>query len=172
MYAYKFAEIGTHITAIERDAGKLQDKIHAVAFACFRGWWKGEDGSTVADYITRLSKASPYHGKAFATWVSAMTPLAWSDESEAFYVPVDKETDEPVEMTAETLQIIKDTPFFKFRPASKAKPMDFLDTIEELKDKLQKRAEKPKPGDVVDLIAVKELADLVARAKERIEQEA
>lgn len=172
MHTYKWEELDHHVSDIEKTAGKLQDKIHAVAMAAFyKLRTEPEFGGDVARIITRLANASPYHGRAFATWVNDQSNLAWSDENKSFYVPANEEGT-PTLLTPEQFVTMRDQPFYKYKPAQQVKPITDLEEVEKLLQRLKKRQQEPKDGDAFAPGLLADLENIVHKCKVRIEEEA
>ncbi len=139
------AELEKFVAAVEKDAGKLQDKIHRTAMSILKAFHDDQKfGATAADLMTRLANASPYHGRAFATWVRDLTPFEWSDENSTFYVHKDRKL-----MGKEFIAIRDGKTFFEYKPASEVKPLNDIEELEKLLARVMKRQENPKEGDVV-----------------------
>lgn len=145
MKNYNWEQIGTATVAIKRDAGKLQDKIHAVACSILAHWVSRQKSvKEVSEALTNLQQASPYHAKCFADWVSVKTPLNWSPETELWY-GMDGQ-----KYSKEDLDAARAEPFWKVSPASKAKPLTdegVLKLLEGILDKQERHEKKPVEGD-------------------------
>lgn len=153
--AIKFADVEKQIGFVARDAGKLQDKIHAVGVAILKAWHDKDTGAdNAARLLNLLQEASPYHRSAFAKWVAEFTPLLWNPE-EKKWVDHKKEN----VLMGKMFIAARNTPFWKVSPAPQAKPFDMFSEIEKLLTKAQKHLEKPVDGDKVDVAVLKHLRE-------------
>jgi len=148
MYIYKEDQIDNAISAVERDAGKLQDKVHAVGFAVLSFWAraKGKEdqvkaGEVACQRLNLLQNASPYHSKSFALWVAKYTPLVWNTDESIWVTHTAN-----YQMMGKILNAARAEPFFKLKPASKATPYDdhsaFLKFADGVEAKVKVAAEK------------------------------
>jgi len=129
MHTYKPEQIDSQIALVARDAGRLQDKIHALAYAVLLDWRKTDNGDVAADRLSRLQSASPYHADAFSKWTANFLSghLVWNKDKEVW---VAKEGVSFKDNAKAILKGVKDTPFYKFKPASAPKPYDDIDAFE------------------------------------------
>ena len=126
------------ILAVQKDGEKLRHKIHNVALSIITAWGKkGINKDEAAVYFTSLGKASGYHGKALANWISLKTPLQYSEESKAWYAPID------ASVNGDTFKAARDEPFWEVSPPQEAKPFDAIKLLEAI---LSKQASKQKKG--------------------------
>ena len=152
MYLYKENQIDKHIIAVEKEAGKLQDKIHSLGVSILKVWHdaeaksRGEASVVACSRLNALAKASPYHSNAFTKWVSMFTPLVWNAE-ENLWVEHSKNTTIKGKVFIEA----RDTPFWKVSPPPAPKPFDIFDYLERGITKQDKHIKEPVDGDVVDV---------------------
>lgn len=143
--SYKWETIPGHIVQVEKTAQSLQSKIHSIAVSIMARWasHKG-DGAECANRMTNLVKASPYHSKAFADWVSLKTGMMWSEEKEVFYVHKDQKC------SKETLEACKAETFWEVSPPAKASPLTneaIIGILEGIIDKQKRHDKKSVEGD-------------------------
>lgn len=143
--SYKWADADKLVAGIQRDGKSLQSKIHSVAI-CFLSHWanRPHDGAIVAEKMTALQNASPYHANSFSQWVGLMTGLQWSEEKSVWYVHKDQK------FKKDALDRAKGEPFWEVSPPPKAKPFTdemVIDTLQKILDKQARHAKKPVDGD-------------------------
>lgn len=170
MHTYKTDQIDNAIVAIERDSGKLQDKIHAVGFAVARAYaFKEMDANWTAERLTALQGASPYHADAFSKWVAKFFDgfMVWNKE-QGTWVAHDKNF--PNREQAETLLAeAKAMPFFKLKPAKAPKPYNDLEAFLKFAENLEaknKKAAKSEGDITVHPGFVTEVRKLAQKAQE------
>lgn len=149
MQTYKPEQIDSAIVAIAKDAGRLQDKIHAVAVSIVAHWIGKPDEASRREWgATRLSSlqaASPYHAQAFSKWVAKYLGdvLVWNKEENIWVAHASNKMNK--EQAKETLTECKAEPFYKLKPAPAPKPYNdleaFLKFAEHLEAKNKKAAE-------------------------------
>lgn len=161
MRYYKREELDKTITGIERDSGKLQDKIHRTAMSILKEFHDDQEfGAEAAVMLTRLANASPYHGRAFASWVRDVTPFSWSDENDSFYIHAKVKL-----MGKEFIAIRDGKTFFEYKPAAQVKPMNDIEELEKLLSRVRTRQEKSVDGDVIHPELWRSVASLLVQAK-------
>lgn len=152
MYTYTEDQIDAQITIVARDAGRLQDKIHALGFATLRAYRDAKDqqaASTIAaTRLSNLQAASPYHSDAFSKWVAKFMAgrMIWNDETKVW---VAHETDFAF-TGKEAKAILKDAkalPFYELKPASQPKPYDDIETFIKFADALEAKVKKADKDD-------------------------
>lgn len=165
------AEIDKAIASVTRRAATLQEDIHRTAVSILLIWSNGtapakiepsaasETAKWALDALARLSTASPYHGKAFATWMAAFLPVRYDDGE--WMLDSNK-------LSPKVFKAAKAEPFYEFAPAPKAKPMDLTAQVHALIDKARKRADKPVDGDNIDSDLLNKLMAAVAKAEDDI----
>lgn len=149
------------ILQVEKDGIKLKHKIHNVALSIITAWGKGQiTGQEPADYFNKLASAAGYHGKALANWISVKLPLAFSDENDKWYVPVD------AKVNGDTFKSCRDEPFWEVSPPPKPVPFDATALLFALLDKNQKKAADPtklKEGDkLLEPAMVRSIREMLA----------
>ena len=172
MTVYKtLADVDKAIAAIVRDAGRLQDKIHNVGASLLLMLSRDTDAETirersivVAERMTALQNASPYHAASFAKWVQAFTSFTWAPKTNTWYVDVNTETADLL-VTGKEALLAKATPFWKVSPPKAPNPLDIFDEVEKLVAKADKRAKDMQEGDVIDLELVRRIRVAVAERK-------
>ena len=161
MQFVKAEKIEGMITAIARDADKLQDKIHRLACSILKVWHDASGDVSAAnlavDQLTRLQGASPYHRNAFSKWVSQMLPmLEWAEETKVWFIHVDN-----AKLMGKVFIAARDLPFWKVAPAPapEAKPFDMAAELFKLIKRVENHTKKPVEGDVIDLGAMEYLRE-------------
>lgn len=161
MRMYKFAEVKHHIGLIQRDAGKLQNKIHALGCSIAAEWARdASKADECAELFTSLATASPYHGRAVATWIKEMLGVSWSDEKSRFYAQKGQK------ITKNKLDAAKEKPFYEFRPAPTVKPFDDIEKLENLMGQARAKAKNGGDDVVVHLDMWREVSDLLKKYKQ------
>lgn len=174
---YMWEDVERQIGLI-REAGKtLQSKIHSVAVAILKHWHDNADArSDCAKALTDLQNASPYHSAAFAKWVAGLThqnkkgvtvrsiPLEWADEGKCWYSPKGGK-----QIKGKGFIAARDMPFHVFSPAPKANPINDIEEVDKLIQRLRTRMAKPKEGDVVHVDFLNRLTQTVSEWKQEQE---
>ena len=145
MHNYKENQIDSGIVSVARNAGKLQDQIHALGFAILRVWHEAEDTGkasvAAAARLNALQNASPYHSNSFSKWVAKYTPCVWNKDEKSWVAHATKTT-----ISKEVLKFAKAEPFYQLKPAPEAKPYDdieaFLAYAESVEKKIKLAATK------------------------------
>jgi hypothetical protein len=149
------------IQGVVKTSGKLQDTIHRIALSvCFTLHNRGANyGPEAAEHVNNLVNASPYHGRALATWFKDCTPFIWNDEAKAFVAPKDK-------MMGKDWMAVRDgKAFYEHSPAPKAQPYDVYASMEQWLGAALRHSAKPKDGDVVDAAFVRAIRGAVEEYK-------
>lgn len=156
------------IVQVEKDGIKLKHKIHNVALSIVTAWGKGQiKEQEPADYFNKLAKASGYHGKALANWISLKLPLKFSDENDKWYVPAD------AKVNGDTFKACRDEPFWEVSPPQEAKPTDFTGMLYALlnknakaqaEDVMKKKAEKGITDKVIPTDVARKIREVLAQA--------
>lgn len=143
--SYKYENVDKLITTIERDGESIKTKIHSVAICLLSHWANNPTaGMEVAEKMTSLQNASPYHSKSFADWVGLMGNMQWADETKRWYVQ------EGQKFKKDRLDAAKEQPFWKVSPPAKPKPFTdemVVAMLENILKKKERHAEKPVEGD-------------------------
>ena len=130
---------------IEGEAATLQQKIHAVAISILSHWAsKKKPVAEIAEALTNLQNASPYHANAFSEWVGQMTGLSWSKEKEVWYGQAGQK------FAKTDFDIAKGKPFWKVKPPTKPAPLTdeaIVKMLQGILDKQQRHEKKPVEGD-------------------------
>lgn len=149
--------IEKEITLISKAAGRLQDRIHIAAVSISAAWARNDSehaqrtGSNQPSYrdeaarlLNMLQDASPYHSDSFSKWVAGMfsSVLIWNKDEGEWVANQDQE----VTFTPDMLQVVRDTPFYKYSPPKKASPYDDMEAFEKWLQAARSKAAKPKEG--------------------------
>jgi len=169
MRQYKTAdEVRKAVGQIKRDAGRLQDKIHAVGVSVLSLWkTKKVSPEDAAEMLTDLMGASTYHADAFSKWVGMFTPLLWDKENSRW--AAGEKDNQRIVMT-ESFKAAREKPFWECKPPSTPKPFDELDAIERIIDKAEKKQKgegKVHEDDFVDAEVTRLLREAAAVARQK-----
>ena len=170
IHAYKWATIGATIEAVAKDAGKLQDKIHAVAISILSEWARSPKvAAEAAMHLTNLQNASPYHAQAFSDWVALVSGLNWSEEKECWYAQKGQK------FSKAQLDYAKANPFWVVSKPKKARPAltneGLLAMLERILKAQEKADKKPVEGDHFSPIANKHIREAMTALNEAIKVE-
>lgn len=156
------------IITVQKDGVKLRHKIHNVACSIIKAWGKREiTDQRPAQLFTALAAAAGYHGKALADWIALKTPLAFSKENEAWYVPAD------VSVNGDTFKAARNEPFWELSPPKKPIPFLFVVELERLINRGREKAAKIGKGKAqgdVDMSLLKKIVVLVDEHKRQSEE--
>ena len=152
---FKDNEIDAQIVKVNGAAMSLQQKIHNVAVSILKVWHDDKDALKAVARINALQDASPDHTRAFSVWVGMMLPLEWAAENKVWFCDVN------CVLTGKQFITARDTPFWKASPPPVAQPFIMADELQRILDKAQKRADKPKAGDICGVAAFKHLREAI-----------
>jgi len=137
MYVYKETQIDSAIVVLVKDAGKLQDKIHALGVASLVACMRSKATMTqTVERINAIQNASSYHSKPFSVWVSLFTPFTWNNETKEWVGHAKKK------VTKAMCTEGKAKPFWECKPAPKVTEFNDIDELFKLIDKISKKAKK------------------------------
>ena len=162
MKTYTNSEIDKHIGFVARDAGKLQDKIHALGVSILKIWHDApakerEDQQALAvNRINALEKASPYHAKAFNKWVNMFCPFVWNNEESIWVADMAH-----IRLMGKEFIAARDKPFWKVSPPPAPKPINVFDMLEGIITQQERHLKKPVDGDVVDISMNNKIRELL-----------
>lgn len=158
---YDFKDVDNLIVKVKKDGETLKVKIHSVAVCILKHWHDNpKDGQLSADKMSMLMEASGYHASALAKWVQLMTPMKLSEETGKLYVHAEDKL-----MGKQFIQS-RDNPFWTVSPPSKPKPLDDLEELMKLRDRILKRqGEKAVEGDVIHLDMWRKITTIIQEAE-------
>jgi len=156
--SYKWEDVEKHIVSVGKNATSLKVKIHSLGVTIAARWASHDisprftyplypihptDGRACAKLLTELQQASPYHSKAFASWVS-MLGMQWAEETETWYIQ------EGQKLKKDALDSAKINPFWEVSPPPKANPLTdemVVKMLEGILKKQQKHDKESVDGD-------------------------
>jgi len=142
--SYKWEDVEKHIVSVGKNATSLKVKIHSLGVTIAARWASHPtDGRACAKLLTELQQASPYHSKAFASWVS-MLGMQWAEETETWYIQ------EGQKLKKDALDSAKINPFWEVSPPPKANPLTdemVVKMLEGILKKQQKHDKESVDGD-------------------------
>lgn len=142
--AYEYSQVDKLIMGVERDGESLKTKIHSIAICLLSHWANNPTaGLEVAEKMTALQNASPYHSKSFADWVAVQCNMKWAEDTKRWYVQKDQKFKKP------QLDAAKSNPFWTVSPPQAAKPLTNEAIIKILEGILAKQ-EKHEKNPVAD----------------------
>lgn len=166
-------KIDAFITQVEKDAGKLQNKIHRVAVSIIKVWHDAdkkdkkatqEAAQLAAERLTALGNASPYHRNAFFRWV-ALTGLHWADPNKTWFA----HAGDDMRMMGKLFMELRDKPFWEVSPPPQAKPFIMAAELQRLLDRAAKHLQNPVDGDKLNIDALNKLRTVVAEMNAEFE---
>lgn len=118
------------IAGIEKTAGKLRDDIHKAGVSAAKLFHdKKITAQDMANCLTMIQKASPYHANAFSKWVGVFFPtLEFAKEGEAWFAKPDVDH----KLMGKDFIALRDKPFWEVSPPAKAQPFDDVAALERL----------------------------------------
>ena len=156
------SEIEKFIGAVQKDAERLQNKIHRVGVSILKVWHDGYDkndpaktqaaAQLAAERLTALGNASPYHRNAFFRWVTLLG-LHWADEGKTWFAHAGENN----RLMGKKFIEMRDKPFWEVSPPPQAKPFIMMAELQRLIDKAAKHVKDPVEGDEVDVKALNKL---------------
>lgn len=143
MFTYSMNEetIAKGIASLTRRNGSWNKDAHKVCVSILAAWVKGKSPQRPVMLATKLVKeAGGYRAQALVNWFTVYAGFEW-DSGQFIYTKTTIDTD--------TVKAAKAEPFYVLTKAAEPKPFDFIEQLTKLVEKAEKRAEKPKEGDVI-----------------------